>query len=90
MRIPRGPPQPQAGGGGGQQQQGQGQNWGAPPNQYQQSRGPPMRNYGNEMGAAYGSYTVGCRSLYLYNIYIRYVVYIYMLEFSLVGFISSL
>ena len=58
---PRAPQQPQ-GGAGQPPSQGQGQNWGAPPpNQYQPQRGP-MRNYGNEMGAAYGSYTVGERS----------------------------
>lgn len=57
MRIARGHmPPPQSGG----QQQGQGQGWGGPPppNQYQPQRGGPVRNYGNEMGAAYGSYTV--------------------------------
>jgi len=77
MRMPRGmPPQggPQQ---GGPQQGGAGQGWGPPPNQYQQNR-PPMRNYNNEMGAAYGSYTgrggfnnQGPESLSKTNLYIR-------------------
>ena len=56
MRMPRGMP-PQG-------PQGGGQGWGPPPNQYQQNR-PPMRNYNNEMGAAYGSYTVSRPTLFL-------------------------
>jgi len=43
MRITRGPP-PQHG-------------WSGPPSQFP-PRQPAARNYNNEMGAAYGSYTV--------------------------------